>query len=253
MPIDARTGVFYVLHGQGRPLMITLPLMASFVDIFGADLQHVLDGYLQRLTDRYQVLLVDYPGIGGSRDIAPQDLTVERVCSDLLGVASAAGFDRFAYWGYSWSGAVGLQLATRTDRLSALVIGGWPPLDGPYREILAAARRKQPNPEPSSLKILRSPAQYAQWIAYYESMQDWPERQAVTSISCPRMVYFGEEGDLIEAGIPVTIASNIRRHRGTLQDQGWTVHEVPGQGHGVCMVPELVVPAVRAFLDKALA
>lgn len=253
MPIDARTGVFYVLHGQGRPLMITLPLMASFDDIFGADLQHVLDGYLQRLTDRYQVLLVDYPGIGGSRDIAPQDLTVERVCSDLLGVAGAAGFDRFAYWGYSWSGAVGLQLATRTDRLSALVIGGWPPLDGPYREILAAARRKQPNPEPSSLKILRSPAQYAQWIAYYESMQDWPERQAVTSISCPRMVYFGEEGDLIEAGIPVTIASNIRRHRGTLQDQGWTVHEVPGQGHGVCMVPELVVPAVRAFLDKALA
>lgn len=252
MPIDARTGVFYALHGQGQPLMITLPLMASFVDIFGTELQPVLDGYLQRLTDRYRVLLLDYPSIGGSRDIAPQDLTADRVCSDLLGVASAAGFDRFAFWGYSWSGAVGLQLATRTDRLSALVIGGWPPLDGPYREILAAARRKLPNPEPSSLKILRSAAQYAQWIAYYESMLDWPERQAVSRIACPRMVYFGANGDLVEAGIEVTIASNIRRQLGTLQAGGWTVQELPGQGHGVCMVPELVVPPVRAFLDSSL-
>lgn len=253
MPLDSRTGVFYALHGQGRPLMITLPLMASFGDIFGTELQPVLDGYLDRLTDSYRVLLVDYPSIGGSRDIAPQDLTADRVCADLLGVASAAGFDRFAYWGYSWSGAVGLQLAARTDRLSALVIGGWPPLDGPYREILAAARKKLPDPEPSSLKILRSAAQYAQWIGYYESMLDWPERKAVSRITCPRMVYFGGQGDLIEAGIPVTIASNIRRHRGTLQAQGWTVHEVPGHGHGVCMMPALVVPLARAFLDKALA
>ena len=253
MPLDSRTGVFYTLHGQGRPLLITLPLMASFVEIFGAELQPVLDGYLDRLTDRYRVLLVDHPSVGGSRDIAPQDLTADRVCADLLSVASAAGFDRFAYWGYSWSGAVGLQLVTRTDRLTALAIGGWPPMDGPYLKILAAARRKLPAPELSSLKILRNPEQYAQWIAYYESMLDWPEREAVSRITCPRMVYFGEQGDLVEAGISVTIASNIRRNSSTLQTQGWAVHEVPGQGHGVCMMPELVVPAVRAFLDKALA
>lgn len=253
MPLDPHTGVFHTLHGQGQPLMITLPLMASFVELFGSDLRPVLDGYLDRLTDRYRVLLVDYPSIGGSCDIAPQDLTADRVCRDLLGVARAAGFDRFAYWGYSWSGAVGLQLAGRTDRLTALAIGGWPPLDGPYREILAAARKKAPAPEPSSMKVLRSAAQYAQWIAYYESMHDWPELRVVRDIACPRMVYFGEQGDLIEAGIPVTIASNIRRHRETLQAWGWTVHEVPGHGHGVCMMPELVVPPVRAFLDKAHA
>lgn len=252
MPLDPATGVFYELHGQGQPLLITLPLMASHTELFGAESAAMLSGYLDRLTDRYRVLLVDYPGIGGSRDIAPQDLTAERVCRDLLGVASAAGFDRFAYWGYSWSGAVGLQLATRTDRLSALVIGGWPPLDGPYREILAAARLKLPHPESSSLKILRSPAQYAQWIAYYESMLDWPERDAVSRITCPRMVYFGAKGDLIEAGMPVSIASNIRRHRATLQAQGWTVHELADQGHGVCMAPELVVPPVRDFLDVVL-
>jgi len=252
MPLDPHTGVSYALHGLGRPLMITLPLMASHTAIFGPEAQSMLDGYLERLTDRYHVLLVDYPSIGGSRDIAPHDLTADRVCADLLGVARTAGFDRFAYWGYSWSGAVGLQLATRTDRLTALVIGGWPPLEGPYREILAAARMKLPNPEPSSLKILRSPAQYAQWIAYYESVLGWNERDSIARIACPRMVYFGGEGDLVEAGVPVTIASNIRRHRGALETQGWTVHEIAGQNHGGAAMPELAVPPVRAFLDKAL-
>lgn len=252
MPLDPHTGVFYAMHGQGQPLMITLPLMASHTAIFGPGAQAMLDGYLERLTDRYHVLLVDYPSIGGSRDIAPRDLTADRVCADLLGVASAAGFDRFAYWGYSWSGAVGLQLAARTDRLTALVIGGWPPLDGPYREILTAARIKRPNPEPSSLKILRSPAQYAQWIAYYESMLDWSEGDSVARIVCPRMVYFGGEGDLVEAGVPVTIASNIRRHRGALEVQGWAVREIVGQDHGGAAMPAPAVPLVRAFLDEVL-
>jgi hypothetical protein len=44
MPIDPRTGVFYALHGQGEPLLITLPLMASQVDIFGPESQALLDG-----------------------------------------------------------------------------------------------------------------------------------------------------------------------------------------------------------------
>ena len=252
MPLDPKSGVFYALHGRGQPLLIGLPLMASFTQLFGAELQGVLDGYLSRLTERYRVLLVDYPSIGGSRDIAPEDLTADRVCADLLAVASAAGFERFAYWGYSWGAAVGLQLAARTDRLTALVLGGWPPLAAPYADILQATRLKQPDPEPSSMKVLRSKAQYRQWETYYASTQHWPEAEAVARISVPKMVFFGAEGDLVEAGIPVRIASLIREHRATLEQQGWRVHEITGQGHGVCMAPELIVPPVRVFLDGAL-
>ena len=90
MPLDAASGVFYGVHGRGRPLLIGLPLMASFTSLFGEELRPVLDGYLSRLTDRYQVLLVDYPSIGGSQDIAPEALTADRVCADLLAVAPAA-------------------------------------------------------------------------------------------------------------------------------------------------------------------
>jgi pimeloyl-ACP methyl ester carboxylesterase len=233
--------------------MVTLPLMASFEAVFGAEMAPVLNGYLERLTDRYRVLLVDYPSIGRSQDIPPEGLTADRVCTDLLEVARAAGFSRFAYWGYSWGGNVGLQLATRTDRLDALVVGGWPALGGPYAELLAAARRKLPNPEPSSLKVLRSPAQYAQWIHYGESLEGWPEKRAVAGINCPRLNVFGSDGDLVEAGVPVPIASRIREHQGELERMGWRVHEVESQGHGLCMQPEMAVPPVRRFLDEVLA
>jgi pimeloyl-ACP methyl ester carboxylesterase len=253
MPLDPASGVFYEVQGQGRPLLIGLPLMASFTALFGDQMQPVLDGYLDALTGRYRVLRVDYPGIGGSRDIAPEALTADRVCADLLAVASAAGFERFAYWGHSWGGAVGLQLAHRSDRLTALVIGGWPPLGAPYRALLQATRLKQADPEPSSLKVLRSKDQYRQWEHYYASMLDWPEAASVARIGVPKMVLFGADGDLVEAGIPIHIASIIRSRRAELQAQGWRVQELPGQGHGVCMQPQQVVPPVRDFLDEVLA
>ena len=251
MPLDETTGVYWEAHGRGAPLMIGLPLMASHTAIFGDVAAAILSGYLDRLTDRYRVLLLDYPSIGRSRDIAPSDLTADRVCTDLLGVADAAGAERFAFWGYSWSGAVGLQLASRTDRLSALVIGGWPPLGAPYAEILAVSRARAATPAMSP--VLRTPAQYAQWPTYYASMIDWPERDTVAAITCPRMAVFGSAGDLDEDGTPIRIASINRAHRAELEAIGWTVAEIAGYGHEVAMHPEIAVPPVRAFLDTALA
>ena len=251
MPLDAGTGVYYALHGHGEPLLVGLPLMASHVAIFGERSRATVDGYLERLVDRYRVLLVDYPSIGGSRDILPTDLTADRVCADLLGVADAAGFDRFAYWGYSWSGAVGLQLALRTDRLTALVVGGWPPLHAPYASLLDAVHRKAADPEPSSMVVLRDKAQYRQWATFYESLAGWDE-STVARIACPRLALFGADGDLVEAGIPVPIASTMRAQRGALERLGWEVVEIEGKGHALCIEPDIAVPPVRAFLDRVV-
>ncbi|MBY8822621.1 alpha/beta fold hydrolase [Sphingomonas colocasiae] len=252
MPLDPATGVYYELHGQGAPLMIGLPLMASHQAIFGESQAAVLRGYLDRLADRYRILLVDYPAIGKSRDILPEPMTAERVCADLLGVASAAGFDRFAYCGYSWSAAVGLQLATRSDRLTALAIGGWPPIDAPYGALLAASLAKIGQVEPSSMVVLRSAEQYVQWSQFYASLQGWGEADAAASIRCPRLVFFGGDGDLVEAGHPVPIASTIRRCRSDLELTGWEVREFPGHGHEVTLQAALVVPVIADFLDRAL-
>ena len=88
------------------------------------------------LSDRFRVVAFDYEGHLAEHP-KPDSLTPGNVAFDFLTVADAAGADRFAYYGYSWLALAGLQLALRTDRLSALVMGGYPPLDGPYEEMLA--------------------------------------------------------------------------------------------------------------------
>lgn len=252
MPLDPKSGVFWEAHGAGPPVMIGLPLMASHNEIFGAAAMPMFGHYLDRLRDRFRVILIDYPSIGKSADIVPEDLTADRVSSDVLSVADAAGCDRFAFWGYSWSGAAGLQLAARTDRLSALVIGGWPPLGAPYANILEASRRKIGRVEPSSRAVLRNDDQYRQWSNYYESMIGWDETASIAAIRCPRLGYFGGEGDLVEAGLPINIASAFRANRAQLEHMGWEIVEFPNRGHDVCMDAALIVPVIASFLDRAL-
>ena len=221
MPLDPKSGVWFELAGSGVPLLIGLPLMASHAHIFGVAAQPMYDGFVTALADVYRVCTIDYPSIGRSDDIPPEALTADRVCADLLSVADAAGFDRFAYFGYSWSGAVGLQLAARTERLLALAIGGWPPLDGPFEGIAAAARDRIGKVEPSAMMVLRSADQYRQSSTFYESLAGWDDRVQTPRIGCPGFVLFGGEGDLIEAGHDVPIATRIRASRSELEDLGW--------------------------------
>lgn len=248
-------GVHFQLHGptDGVPLFLGFPLMASHAEIFGEGGWHTLRGYLDALTDRYLVLLADYPSIGQSASIPTDQLTADRVCEDLLGVADAAGFDRFAWWGYSWGGAVGLQLASRSDRISALVCGGWPPLGAPYAEVCRAARQAAPAPPPATLAVLREPGQYAQWVTFYESLEGWDESAAVARITCPRMVFVGSEGDTTAGhGSPLSIASAVRAHSAELMSMGWSVRQIEGRDHSVGLDPVTVVPLVRPFLDAVL-
>jgi pimeloyl-ACP methyl ester carboxylesterase len=139
MPFTPDSGIWYETHGSGPAVFVGLPLMASQSEIFGPAAQPMLDAWLDALTPRFTVLLADYPGIGRSKDCDPSTMTASRVVADLLGVADAAGIGRFAWAGYSWSGAVGLQLAARSDRVSALASGGWPALGAPYAAIHAAS------------------------------------------------------------------------------------------------------------------
>lgn len=250
MPLDPNSGIWFELAGEGVPLIFGQPLMASHAAIFGAAAQPVYDAFIGGLADRYRVCTIDYPSIGRSDDIPPEALTADRVCADLLSVADAAGFDRFAYFGYSWSGAVGLQLAARTERLLALAIGGWPPLDGPFEGIAAAARDRIGRVEPSAMTVLRSADQYRQWSTFYSSLTGWDDRVQTPRIGCPGLVLFGGAGDLVEAGHAVPIASRIRSSRAELDALGWEVVEIAGAGHEVGADPARMLPPLRAFLDR---
>jgi pimeloyl-ACP methyl ester carboxylesterase len=211
------------------------------------DLAH-LKGYLDRLTDRYRVVVMDYPkigpDIGRGEMVPPGALTVDRVCSDLRAVADAAGFDRFAWWGYSMGGVMGLQLGSRTDRVSALVCGGWPPLGGQYQDMLDFFRllRTYPN----------LPAPVDQYVTLFESLLDWStsESEAIKLISRPKMAFCGAADQKEFPGGAYKMAPTMRERRSDLEELGWQVTEIPDRDHAVVNDPGVVVPIVRQFLDR---
>ena len=248
MPHDPRTGIYYELHGNGAPLFLAFPHVASFREVFGDGARSVWQDWLNRLTDRYRVLLIDYPNIGKSHVPAPQDMVIDRVCADMLGVASAAGFERFAWAGYTWGSVVGLHLAARSPRVSALICGGWSPLGAQYGDMLEAVR--QP-PTQHAMTVLREPAQYAQWSTFYESFINWNELETVSSIACPKLLYYGANAEPDVAGglRYLRIARTNRARRAELERLGWTVTEIPDADNNVLVEPARVVPILRSFLD----
>jgi hypothetical protein len=81
------------------------------------------------LADIARVVAFDYEGHVMATP-KPDTLTPANVVNDFLAVADAAAADRFAYYGYSWLGMMGLQLALSTD-----------PPDGPRDGRVPADRR----------------------------------------------------------------------------------------------------------------
>ena len=249
----AQPPIHFEVHGpeDGVPLFLGFPLMASYAEIFGPEQGAVKDGFLSRLTDRYRVLLVDYPNVGGTRVPLPGEMTPGRVYTDLLSVAAAAGFDRFAYCGHLWGAINGLMLASRSDRVSALICGTWPPLGAPYPDMLRGVEMQLADPPPHAMAILRNPGQYAQWHTFYSGMQDWPEEDVVAAITCPRMALIGANAESSVAGIPLRLVERLRTARPRLEALGWTVREIPGAETAAILDPEIIVPEVRRWLDRA--
>ncbi|MEV6599903.1 alpha/beta hydrolase [Actinoplanes sp. NPDC051346] len=220
----------------------------------------------------FQVVAADYEDHLTHRP-KPRTLTAAAAASDLLAIADAAGVRRFAYYGYSWLALTGLQLAIRTDRLSALVMGGFPPLGGPYATMLAVTRvahrmaleHRDRGPAPAteprpgdwdSVEFTRTPDQTQQYVTLYESLQDFDEAAALESLRLPRLAFAGAD-DTIAYGprwddARVAIAEPLRRHRDELEAQGWTVELVPDADHMSATRASTVLPMLTPWLRKHL-
>ncbi len=218
VPASAGNSIPFTVAGNGPALLTLKP--------HGGD--HAL------LTERYRVAVLDYPTAEmlNARD-RWSAFTPDRVCSDILGVADAMGVRSFAFYGYSWGGVAGLQLAARTSRVAALAIGGWPPLGAPYAEM--------PN----------ATAERTMYSYFYDSLVNWPERQAIARIRCPRMAFAGSNDIIRAAHVTARIGPLLAEHRVELERMGWVVRLVDGFEHELGFRPGVVAPLIRPFLDAA--
>ncbi|SEN60618.1 alpha/beta fold hydrolase [Nonomuraea pusilla] len=273
------------VHGQGPTVLLAVnptPAQgerAEEMRRWGMDPalgRSLIDG----LSGSYRVVAFDYEGhvMGVPK---PGTLTPDAIAADLLAVADAAGAGRFAYYGYSWLALSGLQLAIRTDRLSALVMGGFPPVAGPYAEMLAVTRATHgmaatPAAAPagaqagdgqegggqegggeydwSSVEMTLSEEQTRQFVTMYEALQGFDDR--AVRLDCPRLCFAGS-ADVIPygerwGGVTVDIAGAFARHRAEMESLGWDVEVLDGLDHTGAMQPPNVLPVLVPWLRRVL-
>jgi pimeloyl-ACP methyl ester carboxylesterase len=218
-----------------------------------------------------RVLAADYEGHLADQP-KPRTLNASAVAADLLAIADAAGADRFAYYGYSWLALAGLQLAIRTDRLTGLAMGGFPPLGGPYRPMLTvthaahrmavANRGKRPDTSVEvrpgdweAVEVTQTPDQTRQYVTLYESLRDFDERSALDRLRVPRLAFAGTKDNIAYGpqwdSAYVPIGESLERHRDELRERGWTVELVPDADHIVAMQAATVLPILVPWLTTA--
>lgn len=223
---------------------------------------------IRGLSGAFRVIAADYEG-HRLASAAPSTLTPANLAVDLLAIADAAGAETFAWYGYSWLALAGLQLALRTDRLWALAMGGFPPIDGPYGPMLAVTRaahamatsasgapseRVEPG-DWDAAGVQADEAQTRQFVTLYESLQRFDDAAAQAALAVPRLCFAGSE-DRIEYGprwgdTTVSMAEPLVRRRAELERAGWQVEVMPGLDHLTAMRAEVVLPLLTSWLPRA--
>jgi pimeloyl-ACP methyl ester carboxylesterase len=241
--------VYYEVHGNpaGPNLFLAQPIVPTG-GLWTA-------AYLPYFTDKYRVLIADYPYSGRSDSLPdPALFTAQQVSDDYLAIADGAGMAQFAIAGYSWGANSALQLATRTSRLTALAVGGWPALGGPYADVLATAEQL------AALDILHLTGA-DKYVAYYQSLLSWPEYTAVSALSGPRLNYVDSRDNGAPLGLQIgnlfagstDLIGPFRANRATLNALGWQTVEVESfLGHTGGLLPPVACPVIREFLDAYL-
>ena len=258
------------VHGSGPTLLlpvnpqpVTGPL-AEQMRQYGTD-PALGQSLIKGLSDAFRVVAFDYEG-QCLRLPKPETLTPANAARDLLAVANAAGADRFAYYGYSWLALLGLQLAIRIDRLSALIMGGFPPLNGPYEEMLlvttatyemASGTRPMPSADESEWSgMALSRDQTRQFVSLYQALQGFDDLAAQARLTCPRLCFVGSKDEIQYTkswgNVTVSLADPIVQGQAQLSDLGWDVRVLDGLDHIQAMQAKQVVPILRSWLTTTL-
>jgi len=231
--------------------------------------RHLIDG----LNDTFTVIAFDYEGFRMQHPAA-ETLTPNNIVKDFLAVADVAGIEKFAYYGYSWLALCALQLGIRTDRLWALIMGAYPPIDGPYKEMWAVTKatyemalhpEKQDRPvakesddeyDWDSAELSLSGEQTKQFFTLYSTLQDFDDHAAQFKLTSPRLCFVGsndkQEYSEKWGGVTVDMATPLIKKTDELKKYGWDVRVLDGLDHISAMQPTNALPIIKQWLiDKA--
>lgn len=109
----------YEVEGQGPPIILAHGATGNITFWTGY-------GYVDRLKDKYSVILFDARGHGKSdKPHEAESYDYQLMVGDVTAVMDSVGVPKAHYWGYSMGGNTGLGMAIHCpERLFSLVLGG---------------------------------------------------------------------------------------------------------------------------------
>lgn len=269
----------------GNPKFKTFMLPVAKESVYGQDAEtlklwgvdpefgkHFIDG----LTDKFQILYFDYEG-HRLQHPSPENLTPENIIKDLLTIADKMNINKFSYYGYSWLALVGLQLAIRTDRLESLIMGGFPPIDGPYKEMMVVTNKtyeqamnnhdspvinqEHISPEKiewDNIQIKIDTNQTKQFVTMYENLMEFDDQGIQHKLIIPRLAFSGEKDTIVYGknfgNVVVDIIGILQKNKQKLEHLGWDIEILRGNDmdHTKAMQPITVLSLIKPWLIKNL-
>lgn len=233
--------------------------------------------FIEGLVDKFQVLYFDYEG-HRLQHPSPENLTPENLVKDLLTIADEMNVKMFSYFGYSWLALVGLQLAIRTARLESLIMGGFPPLDGPYKEMMVVTNKTYEqalynqnssvikddahiNPEKvdwENIEVQIDTNQTKQFVTMYKNLMEFDDRDIQPKLVIPRLAFAGEKDTIVYGenfgSVTVDIIGVLQKNKQELEHLGWDIDILNGNDmdHTKAMQPITVLPLIKQWLMNNL-
>jgi len=198
------------------------------------------------LTGRFTVIIASPRGFAASGRLAPDgDYRITDLAGDLAAVMEAAGFERFSVFGYSFTGAFAPWLAHLTDRVDAVVSGGFP-IAGDYSPLYpeVRSRAEAARSDPAAWAELTSLFDVRAALEFYRELSRLPPDFLIDDLTCPLFTFWGEDDEAIAGGGGArALASALdRRH---LQHASF-----PGYDHeGMLAHVNEAIPAILAWFD----
>lgn len=246
---------------------------AESLKLWGVD-PELGKNFVEGLSDKFQVLYFDYEG-HLFENPRPDHLTPENIAKDLLLIADELNVGKFSYYGYSWLALAGLQLAIRTNRLESLIMGGYPPYEGPYKEMMTVTNKtyeqalknqntpeyrqdKNMNPEEidwDNIQVKIDANQTKQFVTMYRNLMDFNDTKIQHLLTIPKLAFAGEKDTIVYGenfgNVTVDIVGRLQKNKIELERLGWDVEILKGNdmNHTKAMQPAAVLPLIKPWLS----